>query len=127
MAQQEPWPLPHRIAIGGLRVDDGAFEQTRPGEQFGELGRARPIHRVDGVSMVGIAEGHGDEKEPSGCYELDAMAGQLIWVGDVFEQVAAEHGPRSKGASAAATTLSASATERPSRATIRKKRSAVCG
>ena len=98
MAQQEPRPLPHCIAIGGLRIDDGAFEQPRPGEQFGEFGGARAIHRVDGISMVGIAEGHGDEKKASGCDELEAVAGQPVWLGDVLEQVGAEHGARSKAA-----------------------------
>ena len=89
--------MPHRIAIGGPRVNDGAFDQPRAGEQFRQLGRARAIHRVDGVSVVGIAEGHRDENEPSRPDELKAVAGQPLWVGDVLEEVAAEHCPRSKG------------------------------
>ena len=89
--------MPHRIAIGGPRVNNGAFDQPRAGEQFRQLGRARAIHRVDGVSMVGIAERHGDENEPSRPDELEAVAGQPLWVGNVLEEVAAEHCPRSKG------------------------------
>ncbi len=39
-------------------------------------GRARPIHRVDRVAMIGIAERHGDEDKPAGHQQLQAMVGQ---------------------------------------------------
>ena len=63
MAQQKPWPFPHRVAIRFPRTEDRAVERLRAGEQLGELGQARPKHRIDRIAMVRIAQGYRDKDE----------------------------------------------------------------
>src|SRR6516165_10345032 len=90
MPQQNPRPLPDRIAIGHPGSEYRGVEHPRALKEFAELGGARPIQRIDRIAVVGVAERHCHEDEPTPRQEVEAVACQLLWLEHVLEQIAAK-------------------------------------
>jgi hypothetical protein len=58
-------------------VTPAAFQKEisrrQVGEQLGELGQARPKHRIDWIAMVRIAQGYRDKDESADRQQVEAV------------------------------------------------------
>src|SRR5271166_1656309 len=90
MPEQYPRPLAHRVAIRHSGAENRAIQQASVAEQLRELYRVRPIHRLDRIAVVGIAEGYRDEEKPARRHQVEAVSGQPVGVDHVLEKVTAQ-------------------------------------
>ena len=56
-----------------------------------QLGRVGPVHRVDGIGVVGKLMGNGAEQVPRRGAEAQYVADEGLAIDDVLEDVAADH------------------------------------
>jgi hypothetical protein len=65
VAQQNPWPFAHRIAVGHAGPKDHAVEEAGIGKEVAEFSGAGPVHRVDRIAVIGITEWYSNKDEPT--------------------------------------------------------------
>jgi len=73
MAQKDPRPFPHGVAIGFAGTQNRTVKEASTEEQLGELGRVRPIQCINRIAMVGIAKLKGDKEQPTLSQEVEAV------------------------------------------------------
>src|ERR1700749_2680706 len=58
MTKKQPWAAANIVAVRLAGADDRRSDEVGPVEQSDQFGRARPVHRVDRIAMMWIAERH---------------------------------------------------------------------
>ena len=66
------------------------------GEELGQLGEVRPVHRIDRIAVIGVAERDRDKDEPARWQKIETMLRQPLGFEHMLQQVAAEDRLRSK-------------------------------
>ena len=51
MAQKDPRPFPHGVAIGFADTQNRTVKEASTEEQLGELGRVRPIQCINRIAI----------------------------------------------------------------------------
>src|SRR5438874_11524308 len=91
MAQQNPWSLTYRITIRHPGPEDRSIERAGIGKKRAELGETRPVHRIDRIAVIRVAERDGDKDEPARRQEIETMLRQPTGVDHMLQLVAAQH------------------------------------